>query len=56
MPWKENFATGSRPHLSYRCYRSNAAGRAAHLADARLRPALGRARRAAQRRRSRGCG
>ena len=54
MPWKENFATGSRPHLSYRCYRSNAAGRAAHLADARLRPALGRARRAAQRLRSRG--
>jgi CelD/BcsL family acetyltransferase involved in cellulose biosynthesis len=56
LPWKQNFATGARPHLSYRCYRPNAAGRAAHLADARLRPGLGRARRAAQRLRRRGAG
>jgi CelD/BcsL family acetyltransferase involved in cellulose biosynthesis len=56
LPWKRNFATAARPHLTYRCYRSNAAGRGAHLADARLRPALGRMRRALRRVRRRSDG
>jgi CelD/BcsL family acetyltransferase involved in cellulose biosynthesis len=48
LAWKENFATSSRAHMSFRCYRSTPAGRAARLTDAYVRPALGRARRAAQ--------
>jgi CelD/BcsL family acetyltransferase involved in cellulose biosynthesis len=49
LPWKRNFATSTREHVTVRCYPANAAGRAAHFADARARPVLGRLRGAARR-------
>jgi hypothetical protein len=49
LPWKRNFATSMREHVTVRCYPANAAGRAAHFADARARPVLGRLRGAARR-------
>jgi CelD/BcsL family acetyltransferase involved in cellulose biosynthesis len=49
LPWKRNFATSMREHVTIRCYPASAAGRAAHFADARARPVLRRVRGAARR-------
>jgi CelD/BcsL family acetyltransferase involved in cellulose biosynthesis len=48
LPWKRNFATDRRVHLSARCYPRTVPGGAAYLAEARARPALGRMYRAAR--------